>query len=112
MKTLKDIIKLPIWVEGELQDKFYIDGEETPIYGQGISKELAEELTKNSIQNTIYTDLRQSAIEDIKSYLKRKEEINVGYEHSKPLRIEMYELNAKIEYIKEKFNLMDDDLNG
>ena len=53
---------------------------------------------------------RRSAIEDIKSYLKRKEEINVGYEHSKPLRIEMYELNAKIEYIKEKFNITEDDL--
>ena len=56
------------------------------------------------------SDLRQSAIEDIKTYLKRKEEIKNGYEHSKPLRIEMYELNAKIEYIKEKNNLTDEDL--
>jgi len=54
--------------------------------------------------------LKQSAIEDIKSYLKRKEEIKNGYEYSKLLRIEMYELNTKIEYIKEKFNITEEDL--
>ena len=60
----------------------------------------------------VYSEyLRHSAIEDIKTYLKRKEEIKNGYEHSKPLRIEMYELNAKIEYIKEKFNITDDELS-
>jgi len=76
-------------------------------------KDMTDETVTDKWNGDVYSeDLRESAIEDIKSYLKRKEEIKNGYEHSKPLRIEMYELNAKIEYIKEKFNLTEDDLNG
>jgi len=76
-------------------------------------KDMTDETVTDKWNGDVYSeDLRESAIEDIKSYLKRKEEIKNGYEHSKPLRIEMYELNAKIEYIKEKFNHPEDDLNG